>query len=236
MRSLHSRQDVFATLEQHALTARRLAAQFQDQLGSLQALVSKHRSDVENRRLEARQWDEAMEDVLRDVATLTRRRQVLEERNHANEERVAAVGNMCIQKRGLLERHTWASQVCAPLQKILPSLEHSLDLFAKWAGLRLILVPGRGYQICLTLLDSRQPHRRCSLLLGIGSEKSSYAVSECNPALPDLDALVDQLRRTRELGRFVRSLRHRFKSLLLAQPIECVAAPLESRTSAKVAS
>lgn len=234
--SLHACQDVFATVEQYALDARMFTTQFRDQLGSLQALASKHRYDVENRRLEARQWDEAMEDILRDVATVTRRRQVLEERNHVNEERVAAVSNMCAQKRELLERHTRASQVCAPLQKMLPSLEHSLGLFAKWAGLRLIPIPGRGYQICLTLLDSRQPHRCCSLLLGIGSGKSSYAVSECNPALPDLDALVDQLRQTRELGRFVRSLRQRFKSLLLAQPTECVAAPLEPRTSAQVAS
>lgn len=179
--------------------------------------------------------DEAMEDILQDVANLTRRCHVLQERNHASEERVAAVGNMCVQKRERLERHTQASQACASLQNIVPSLERSLDLFAKWAGLRLIPIPGRGYQICLTLLDSRQPHRCCSLLLGIDSRKSSYIVSECNPALPDLDALVDQLRRTGKLGRFVQSLRQRFKSLLLAQPTECVAASLESRTAAQVA-
>lgn len=233
--SLHACQGVFATVEQYALDARMLATQFQDQLGSLHALVSKHRNDVENRRLEARQLDEAMEDILQDVANLTRRCHVLQERNHASEERVAAVGNMCVQKRERLERHTQASQACASLQNIVPSLERSLDLFAKWAGLRLIPIPGRGYQICLTLLDSRQPHRCCSLLLGIDSGKSSYIVSECNPALPDLDALVDQLRRTGKLGRFVRSLRQRFKSLLLAQPTECVAASLESRTAAQVA-
>lgn len=236
MKSLHGCPDIFARVEQHALASRKLAAQFQAQLDCRRALVSKHRNDVENRRLEALQWDNAMEDVLRDISALTRRRQVLEERNHANQERAAAVGDMCIQKRELLERHTRASQVCAPLQKILPSLKHSLDLFAKWAGLQLIPVPGRGYRICLTLLDSRQPHRCCSLLLGIDSERR-YVVSECSPALPNLDALVDQLRKTRELGHFVRSLRRHFKSLLLAQPTERVATRLGSCTSsAQVAS
>lgn len=234
MKTLHASQDVFATVEHLSLITRKVAAQFQAHLNSLQALVSKRRNDVENRRLEARQWDKAMEDVLRDVATLTRRRQVLEERNHANEERVAAVSCVCIQKKELLERHTQASKVCAPLQKIWPSLEQSLDLFAKWAGLRLILVPGQGYRICLTLLDPRQPHKCCSFLLGIDSKKS-YIVSECSPAVPNLDALVDQLRQTCELSRFVWNLRQHFKMLLLAHPTECAAASLDT-ACAQVAS
>lgn len=235
MGSLHGFPDVIARVEQHAVASRKLAAQFETHLESLRAKLSKRRSDVENRRLEARQWDEAMEDVLRGVATLTKRRQVLEERRLANQERAAVVGSMCIQKQELLERHTRAAQVCASLKKIMPSLERSLDLFAKKAGLRLILVPERGCRICLTLLDSRQPHRCCSLLLGIDSE-GRYIVSECSPALPNLDALVDQLRKTRELGHFVRSLRRHFKSLLLAQPTECVATQAGSCTPAQVAS
>nr|XP_054933542.1 kinetochore protein Spc25-like isoform X2 [Dermacentor andersoni] len=78
---------------------------------------------------------------------------------------------------------------------------------------------GRGYRICLTLLDPRQPQRCCSLLLGLDSE-GKYRVSECEPTLASLDGLLKELRRTCNLLQFVRHVRQQFKNLLLAHPVE----------------
>uniref|UniRef100_A0A6M2E1I5 Kinetochore protein SPC25 n=1 Tax=Amblyomma tuberculatum TaxID=48802 RepID=A0A6M2E1I5_9ACAR len=94
-------------------------------------------------------------------------------------------------------------------------LKWFLDLLVTWAGLQLIPVPGRGYRLCLTLLDRQQPHRCCSLLLGLDSE-GNYEASECEPVLDSLDRLLAELRQTRNLGRFVKLLRQEFKGLLLA--------------------
>ncbi|KAL3219487.1 hypothetical protein MRX96_005779 [Rhipicephalus microplus] len=91
------------------------------------------------------------------------------------------------------------------------------NIATNMAGLQLIRIPGRGYRICLTLLDPRQPQRCCSLLLLLDSE-GKYKALECEPALASLDELVTELRQTCNLTQFVHRLRQEFKKLLLAHP------------------
>uniref|UniRef100_A0A6M2CTY9 Kinetochore protein SPC25 n=1 Tax=Rhipicephalus microplus TaxID=6941 RepID=A0A6M2CTY9_RHIMP len=156
-------------------------------------------------------------DEIEDLVDLMRRYQQMLEMEKRDVEHMTALADICDKKQKRLELHTLAIQLHNQLQARPAGLENFADIATNMAGLQLIRIPGRGYRICLTLLDPRQPQRCCSLLLLLDSE-GKYKVSECEPALASLDELVTELRQTCNLTQFVHRLRQEFKKLLLAHP------------------
>lgn len=198
---------------QFAPKTREIAQQFQAELAQLQLLVGQLRKDEKTHALDRQKLKKGLEDGLRNIAVLSQREQKFTERYKANHAQAAALADITTRKRERLEGHTQNLHLHTQLQMVPADLKRSLDLLVKWAGLQLIPVLGRGYRLCLTLLDRQQPDRCCSLLLGLDSE-GNYEASECEPALDNLNGLLAELRRTRNLTHFVKLLRQQFRGLL----------------------
>ncbi|KAG0413018.1 hypothetical protein HPB47_009831 [Ixodes persulcatus] len=110
-------------------------------------------------------------------------------------------------------------QLGAPLVERHERHRETVDLFATWMGLELIPEPtkdkskGRLYRAFLSLLDPRQPERKCSFLLNVASD-GHYQVSDCDPAVADLERLVLELNQADDLSKFFSEMRARFKAIL----------------------
>lgn len=215
-------QDVEAfcnKVEQARTKTRQIAQDFKAALRKRQSIVLELHDKLESSKHERRRYTKAIEDGFEDVADLMRRYQLMMERKQQDMKRVVALADICDEKQKRLELHTLELHLHDLLKARTEGEGCLADLAVKWAGLQVVLIPGHGYRICLTLLDPRQPQRCCSLLLGLDSE-GKYRVSECEPALASLDGLLKELRRTCNLLHFVRHVRQQFKNLLLAHPVE----------------
>ncbi|XP_054933544.1 uncharacterized protein [Dermacentor andersoni] len=206
-------------VEQARSNTRQIAQNFKAALHKRQSIVLELHDNLETSKRERRRYSKAIEDGFEDIVELMRRYQLMMEKKKRDTEQLAALAAICDEKQKRLELHTLELRLHDLLKARTSGSECLVDLAVKWAGLQVVLIPGRGYRICLTLLDPRQPQRCCSLLLGLDSE-GKYRVSECEPTLASLDGLLKELRRTCNLLQFVRHVRQQFKNLLLAHPVE----------------
>uniref|UniRef100_A0A131Z4P7 Kinetochore protein SPC25 n=1 Tax=Rhipicephalus appendiculatus TaxID=34631 RepID=A0A131Z4P7_RHIAP len=214
---MHDVEGFLHKLKHIGTNAREIAHKGEAALRRQQSMVLELRNKRETMMLERRRRKKAVEDEIEDLVALMRRYQLLVEMKKRDIEQMTALADIYDTKQQRVELHTLALQLHKLLQAKSAGFECFANIAANWAGLKLILIPGRGYRICLTLLDPRQPQRCCSLLLLLDS-KGKYKVLECEPALASLDGLVTELRQTCNLVQFVHHLRQQFKKLLLAHP------------------
>ncbi|XP_075535689.1 uncharacterized protein LOC142571314 isoform X2 [Dermacentor variabilis] len=206
-------------VEQSRSKTRQIAQNFKAALHKRQSIVLELHDNLETSKRERRRYSKAIEDGFEDIVDLMRRYQLMMEKKKRGTDQLAALAAIYDEKQKRLELHTLELRLHDLLKARTSGSECLVDLAVKWAGLQVVLIPGHGYRICLTLLDPRQPQCCCSLLLGLDSE-GKYRVSECEPTLASLDGLLKELRQTCNLLQFVRHVRQQFKNLLLAHPVE----------------
>lgn len=214
---MHDVEGFLNKLRQMGANTREIAHKGEAALRRQQSTVLELGNKLETRKLERPK--KAVEDEIEDLVHLMRRYQLMVEMKKRDIEQMTALADIYDKKQKRLELHTLALQLHDVLQTRSAGLECLEDIAAKWAGLQLMLIPGHGYRICLTLLDPRQPQRCCSLLLLLDS-KGKYKVLKCEPALASLDGIVTELRQTCNLVQFVHHLRQQFKKLLLAETVQ----------------
>lgn len=168
--------------------------------------------DVQKKKEEIEQMQQAVVEEQRHV-------QQLEAQNRSSRKKLQALSDACAKKQVLLQSHTEVVQLGASLAERHEQHQETVNLFATWMGLELIPEPtkdkskGWPYRAFLSLLDPRQPERKCSFLLNIAGD-GRYQVSDCNPAVTDLERLVLELNRADDLSKFFSEMRARFKAIL----------------------
>ncbi|CAN7997039.1 unnamed protein product [Ixodes pacificus] len=168
--------------------------------------------DVQKKKEEIEQMQQAVVEEQRHV-------QQLEAQNRSSRKKLQTLSDACAKKQVLLQSHTEVVQLGAPLAECHERHRETVNLFATWMGLELIPEPTkdkskrRPYRAFLSLLDPRQPERKCSFLLNVAGD-GRYQVSECDPAVADLEQLVLELNQADNLSKFFSEMRARFKAIL----------------------
>ncbi|XP_076461607.1 kinetochore protein Spc25-like [Babylonia areolata] len=93
----------------------------------------------------------------------------------------------------------------------LKELNRAVDLFRDRMALSFKKTSGNRLQMVFTNIDHKDPDSPFYFFLKVDSGK--YIISDCEPAVPDLDSLVDKLNSTNNLRSFIVAMRKRFKKL-----------------------
>nr|KAG5709360.1 hypothetical protein BaRGS_029209 [Batillaria attramentaria] len=94
----------------------------------------------------------------------------------------------------------------------LQELNRAVDLFRDRLGLTFKKTSGNRLQMVFTNIDHKDPSSPFYFFVQV--EDGKYHISDCEPAIPDLDTLVDKLNKTNNLRSFVVAVRKRFKKLV----------------------
>ena len=65
-----------------------------------------------------------------------------------------------------------------------------------------------------TMIDSQHPEREFKLAVAVLPD-DRYAVRSCDPPLPNIQALVDELNATNSFANFVRAAREGFQAMVV---------------------
>ena len=104
------------------------------------------------------------------------------------------------------------------MRQQLNDFARGLDAY-KRLGLTFENVAGAGgvesnnIRCVFTLVDAAAPARRFCFDVHVSPADDSYAVSACEPAVPALARLVEQLNATNDFARFVQQMRREFRAL-----------------------
>ncbi|KAL8603689.1 hypothetical protein ACOMHN_017186 [Nucella lapillus] len=93
----------------------------------------------------------------------------------------------------------------------LKELNRAVELFRDRMGLSFKKTSGNRLQMVFTNIDHKDPD--CPFYFFIKVDHGKYVISDCEPAVPDLDSLVEKLNSTNNLRSFVVAVRKRFKKL-----------------------
>ncbi|KAJ3445058.1 kinetochore protein spc25-related [Anaeramoeba flamelloides] len=89
-------------------------------------------------------------------------------------------------------------------------LQDTLDKYQTWLGLNFKRMNGNKLRIILTQIDPQDHSREFYFTVRI-DRTSRYIVEECDPILPSLKELVNNLNKTNDFSLFVRKMRKKFK-------------------------
>lgn len=84
--------------------------------------------------------------------------------------------------------------------------------FQKYLGLYIEPLPKNQTRFTFTQIDRANPERPCSFVIDVNEDK--YRVLTCEPAIPDMLRLADDLNVHRDFYRFLKLCRQRFVALL----------------------
>ncbi|KAK7110643.1 kinetochore protein Spc25-like [Littorina saxatilis] len=94
----------------------------------------------------------------------------------------------------------------------LKELRKGVELFKDRLGLSFKKTTGNRLQIVFTNIDHKDPD--CPFYFFLQVDNGKYIISDCEPPVPDLDALVEKLNSSNNLRSFVVAIRKHFKKLV----------------------
>lgn len=88
-----------------------------------------------------------------------------------------------------------------------------LSDFQKYLGLQIIPLPNNQTRFSFLQIDPKVPNSTfCNFVVDVSQEQ--YRVLSCEPGIPDMGKLVDDLNQHRDFYRFLKLCRQRFVALL----------------------
>lgn len=82
--------------------------------------------------------------------------------------------------------------------------------FYKRLGLEFEHLSDRGLTLIFTQIDPLHPERRFTFDVGIAGETEAYVISNVEPPVPGVEALIAALNAEGDFGHFTREMRRRF--------------------------
>ncbi|KAK3108259.1 hypothetical protein FSP39_004318 [Pinctada imbricata] len=98
-------------------------------------------------------------------------------------------------------------------EKQLREIEMYSKFYSERLALNIIKCSGGRLQFVFTSINPNDPEAVCYFFMKIEGENRKYNVVDCEPAVPDLEELVEKLNRTNNLKSFVVAVRKRFKDI-----------------------
>lgn len=84
--------------------------------------------------------------------------------------------------------------------------------FQKYLGLQIIPLPNNQTRFSFLQIDPKTPNDTlCSFVVDVSQEQ--YRVLSCEPMIPDMGKIVDDLNQHRDFYRFLKLCRQRFVAL-----------------------
>eukprot|EP00908_Phaeocystis_cordata_P000661 Transcript_10724.p6 GENE.Transcript_10724~~Transcript_10724.p6 ORF type:complete len:87 (-),score=54.36 Transcript_10724:514-774(-) len=86
-------------------------------------------------------------------------------------------------------------------------------MYKKWLGLEFERVEDERLRIVFTHVDPQAPTRAFTFYVYVDAS-DRYHVVRCEPAIPDVQSLVDALNASNDFSAFVRNMRKKFQQLV----------------------
>ena len=103
----------------------------------------------------------------------------------------------------------------ASQQKTVSGVRTALQMYQQRLGLSFEHNSLQGtVDMVFTMIDSEQPQREFKLAVAVLSD-DRYGVRSCDPTLPNIQALVDDLNVTNSFANFVRAVREAFQATVV---------------------
>ncbi|XP_064614657.1 kinetochore protein Spc25-like [Liolophura sinensis] len=182
------------------------ASEKQDQILQLQNCLKKLKEDAATNKNEIHEREKELDEMIEGV-----RRVKLQVDDFLREKETMQETVDTLKKRLEREREYLSLQENATQSKLV-ELRKGLDWFQQRMGLEFRKTQDKKFQLIFTCVDRDDPKRPFYFSVKI-EETGAYEVSDCNPPIKDLEALVEKLNQTNDFRSFMITMRSRFKQL-----------------------